>query len=91
MKMRSLVVGLMMTACAFAASAEGDWRATLGKVKDLSGDTGITAFFKREAPAYITGRFPESERAPKPNLACARTGENVGANRCCRQMGGRLL
>ena len=56
MKMRSLVVGLMMTACAFAASAEGDWRTTLGKVKDLSGDTGITAFFKREAPVYITGR-----------------------------------
>ena len=81
MKMRSLVAGLMVTVCAFAASAEGDWRTTLGKVKDLSGDTGITAFFKREPPAYITGRFSESERAPKPNLACARTGENVGANR----------
>ena len=50
--------------------AEGDWRTTLGKVKDLAGDTGISGFMKRDAPDYITGKFeaknPDGSWADRP-------------------------
>ena len=35
--------------------ADGNWRETLGKVRDLTGDTGIAGFARKDAPAYITG------------------------------------
>ena len=60
---------MAVAACAFGAQAEGDWKATLGKVKDLSGDTGVMAFMKKEAPAYITGNFAEKDRPPKKPYA----------------------
>ena len=31
-------------------------------MKDLSGDTGISGFVKKEAPAYITGNYAEADR-----------------------------
>ena len=68
-------------ACMFAAYADGDWMTTARKVLDLGGDTGIMAFCKKEAPAYITGNFIETERAPRPDFTKPRIGENVGANR----------
>ena len=49
------------------ANADGDWKTTLGKVCDLSGDTGIMAFLKPEAPAYITGNFAAADRPAAPD------------------------
>ena len=42
--------------------AEPAWKATLGRVTDLFGDTGIAGFVKRSAPAYITGDYAEKDR-----------------------------
>ena len=72
--MKKLILALAMVGAAFAASADGDWQTTLGKVKDLSGDTGVMAFMKPEAPAYITGNFAESERPAKAPLSANRNG-----------------
>ena len=66
--MKKLFLALIVTAGCFAAFAGGDWRTTLGKVKDLSSDTGIAGFGKAEAPAYITGNFAEADRPAKPNF-----------------------
>ena len=55
--MKRFILALIVAVCALGASADGDWRDTLGKVKDLSGDTGIAGFLRKEAPAYITGNY----------------------------------
>ena len=60
--MRKLFTLFMLAAFAFAAHAEGDWQTTLGKVRDLSGDTGISGFCRKEPPAYITGNYPAEAR-----------------------------
>ena len=78
---RTILMVIMAVVCAFGAQAEGDWKTTLGKVKDFSGDMGFMAFMKRDAPAYITGNFAAEDRAPMPDLTKPRTGENIGANR----------
>ena len=67
--MKRFAMALFAVVCALGAQADGDWRATLGKVKDLSGDTGIMAFMKKEAPAYITGNFAEKDRPEKKPLS----------------------
>ena len=66
--MKKIILTLLAMACALGASAAGDWKETLGKVKDLSGDTGIAGFARKEAPAYITGEFAEKDCAPKPDF-----------------------
>ncbi len=55
--MKKFLMAALGLVCAFGAQAEGDWRATLGKVKDLGGDTGIAGFVRKGAPDYITGKF----------------------------------
>ena len=67
--MKKFLIALVAAACALGAQADGDWKSTLGKVKDLSGDTGIMAFMKAEPPAYITGNFAEKDRPAKKPLA----------------------
>ena len=79
--MKKFLIMVAALACAFGAQADGDWKSTLGKVKDFSGDMGFMAFMKREAPAYITGNFAADDRAPMPDFSKPRTGDNVGANR----------
>jgi len=79
--MKKFLMALVVAACALGVQAEGDWKTTLGKVKDLSGDTGIAGFARKEAPAYITGNFAEADRAPVPDMTKPRVGTNVGANR----------
>ena len=68
--MKKLLAAAIGFAIAFAAHADGDWRTTLGKVKDLSGDTGISGFFRMDAPDYITGKFeaknPDGSWAARP-------------------------
>ena len=66
--MKKIILTLLFAACAYGAQADGDWRDTLGKVKDLAGDTGIAGFARKAAPAYITGDFEEKDRAPKPDF-----------------------
>ncbi|MBQ7234348.1 MAG: hypothetical protein IJS36_02960, partial [Kiritimatiellae bacterium] len=61
--MKKYLTALLVAACALCASADGEapaWKTTLAKVKNLSGDTGISGFMKKEAPAYITGNFAEA-------------------------------
>ena len=41
------------------------WRTTLGKVKDLGGDTGIAGFVRKDAPDYITGNFEAKDAKGK--------------------------
>lgn len=73
MKIR-LFVAVLAAVCTFGASAEGDWETTLSKVADLSGDTGLAGFAKREAPAYITGNWDEAERPHKPSAGATAAG-----------------
>ena len=66
--MKKFLVAVLGLVFALGVQADGDWRTTLGKVKDLSGDTGIAGFARKAAPAYITGDFEEKDRAPKPDF-----------------------
>ena len=72
--MKKFLIMVAAMACAFGAQAEGDWKTTLGKVKDFTGDMGFMAFMKREAPAYITGNFAEADRPEKKPLSANRNG-----------------
>ena len=65
---KTLTALLLAFGCAFAAQAEGDWKTTLEKVKNLSGDTGIAGFMTKTAPAYITGDFAEADRPAAPDF-----------------------
>ena len=53
--MKSCFIALLIACCALGAYAEGDWRNTLDKVKNLAGDTGLAGFARKDAPDYITG------------------------------------
>ena len=69
--MKKLLMALMLAggACfAFAGdnAAPAPWEATLAKVKNLTADTGIAGFCRKEAPDYITGNFAEADRPAKP-------------------------
>ena len=66
--MKRFILALIAAACALGAQADGDWRDTLGKVKDLSGDTGVAGFMRKEAPAYITGNFADKDRPSAPDF-----------------------
>ena len=72
--MKKLVLALIVAAGCFVGFADGDWQTTLGKVKDLSSDTGIAGFGKKEAPAYITGNFAETDRPAKKPFSANRNG-----------------
>ena len=60
--MKKLLITVVAMVCALGAHADGDWKTTFGKVKDLSGDTGVAGFLRKEAPAYITGNYAEKDR-----------------------------
>ena len=66
--MKKFLITAVAVVCAFGAQADGDWKTTLGKVKDFSGDMGFMAFLKREAPSYITGNFAEKDRPTAPDF-----------------------
>jgi hypothetical protein len=55
--MKKILMVFLVAISAFCVQAAGDWRETLGKVKDLSADTGISGFARKEAPAFITGNY----------------------------------
>ena len=79
--MKRLLMAMLVAGGVFAASAGGDacapgcdgsdapWRATLAKVKNLPSETGIAGFMRKEAPAYITGNFAESDRPAAPDFS----------------------
>ena len=64
--MKKFLMTLLVAAGCLAVFASDEkkpaWMDTLGKVKDLSGDTGISGFMKKAAPAYITGEFDMADR-----------------------------
>ena len=73
--MKRFLLALLAAACALGACAAGDWRTTLGKVKDLSGDTGIAGFARKTAPAGGT-----EVKAPVPGTVLrvtAQSGQSV--------------
>ena len=75
--MKRYLTALLMAFCAFGSQAaeavapveRPAWEATLAKVKDMWPDTGICSFMKKEAPAYITGNFAESDRPVAPDFS----------------------
>ena len=71
--MKKFLMTLLVAAGCLAVFAGDEkkpaWMDTLGKVRDLSGDTGISGFMKKEAPAYITGNFAEADRPAKPDFS----------------------
>ena len=69
--MKKFFMALLVAAGLFAAQAGDDaapakWETTLKRVTDLTGDTGIAGFCKKEAPAYITGNFDMADRPEAP-------------------------
>ena len=46
----------------------------IGKTRDLAGETGISGFLKRGAPAYLTGDFAEADRPEKKPMSANRNG-----------------
>ena len=79
--MKKFLMAALMAMGALASFAAGDccangacsdvpaWKQTLGKVQDLTKDTGISGFMMKEAPAYITGNFEEADRPAKPDFS----------------------
>ncbi len=61
-------MALIVAACALGVHAADEeqakpkWVATLEKVKNLAGETGISGFARKEAPDYITGNFAPEKR-----------------------------
>ena len=81
--MKKLLMAMFVAAGCLAAAgdcgdacggAKPEWETTLAKVKDLTGDTGISGFMRKEAPAYITGNFAEADRPAKAPLSANRNG-----------------
>ena len=60
-----LAVGCCAVQAGEAEAPKAPWQVTLGKVKDLSGDTGIAGFGKKDAPDYITGKFESKDAKGK--------------------------
>ena len=79
--MNRALLAILLATFALGASADGNWRTTLAKVKNLTGDTGISGFIKKEAPAYITGNFAPEDRPPAPALAPVRQLREKHVNR----------
>ena len=72
--MKKILCVLFFATASLAAKADGDWMSMLGKTLELAGETGITGFAKREAPAYITGNFAETERPERKARSANRNG-----------------
>ncbi|MGN0832901.1 MAG: sodium ion-translocating decarboxylase subunit beta [Kiritimatiellia bacterium] len=81
--MKKILMTLLVAAGCWTAQAEGDWKATLEKVKNLSADTGISGFMRKSAPAYVTGDYEAADRpeAPVPGKAYAESDRARFANR----------
>ncbi len=84
--MKKYLMALFALACLLGAQAaapaannndakeKAPWLVTLGKVKNLSSDTGIAGFASKGAPAYITGDFAEADRPAKKAFSANRNG-----------------
>lgn len=77
--MKKLLLALIVAAGCFVAQAADEpapakWKQTLNRVLDLTGDTGVSGFMKKTAPAYITGDFEEADRPAKKPLSANRNG-----------------
>ena len=84
--MKRFLLAFAVAACAVGAQAADPsgkpaWEATLGRVLDLGGDTGISGFMRKEAPAYITGNFADADRPEKPDFTKPLRHPSAYANR----------
>ena len=80
--MKKFLLSILLVVTGLVVQAEEPaWKETLGKVKNLSGDTGIAGFMKKTAPAYITGEFDEADRPAKPCCAALEAGTYTAKDR----------
>ena len=80
--MKKFLLSILLVVTGLVVQAEEPaWKETLGKVKNLSGDTGIAGFMKKTAPAYITGEFDEADRPAKPCCAALKAGTYTAKDR----------
>ncbi len=86
--MKKMILALFAAACAFCAGAadaadggQAPWKTTLGKVKDLSSDTGLSGFLRKAPPAYITGDFSGKDLPAAPDFSKPLLDPSAYANR----------
>ena len=80
--MKKFLLSILLVVTGLVVQAEEPaWKETLGKVKNLSSDTGIAGFMKKTAPAYITGEFDEADRPAKPCCAALEAGTYTAKDR----------
>ena len=80
--MKKFLLSILLVVTGLVVQAEEPaWKETLGKVKNLSSDTGIAGFMKKTAPAYITGEFDEADRPAKPCCAALKAGTYTAKDR----------
>ena len=73
--MKKFLITLMIAAsCAAVRADEGNWLTMVGKLKDLSGETGVAGFLEKSAPAFLTGDFDEAARPEKKPYSANRNG-----------------
>ena len=73
--MKKFLITLMIAAsCAAVRADEGNWLTMVGKLKDLSGETGVAGFLEKSAPAFLTGDFDETARPEKKPFSANRNG-----------------
>ena len=73
--MKKFLITLMIAAsCAAVRADEGNWLTMVGKLKDLSGETGVAGFLEKSAPAFLTGDFDEEARPEKKPFSANRNG-----------------
>ena len=65
---------MIAASCAAANADEGNWLTMVGKLKDLSGETGVAGFLEKSAPAFLTGDFDETARPEKKPFSANRNG-----------------
>ena len=80
--MKKFIMTVLVAASAIFAEAgdacckgaEPAWKETLAKVKNLTAETGVSGFMAKEAPAYITGNFAETDRPEAKPMSANRNG-----------------
>ena len=95
--MKRIFLALAMLASFAALANDGsehksDWRDTLMKVTDLSGDTGIAGFARKTAPDYITGAFETKDEkgnyVDRPKMHAFASNRNGYYDGQCKWHGG---
>ena len=74
MKKLLLLLAVAITGATTLEAGSSSVAEMIGKTRDLAGETGISGFLKRGAPAYLTGDFAEADRPEKKPMSANRNG-----------------